>query len=65
MDSYLAALGDRVDDAERLRLRVAAYEVISLMRMALHSWRQIKPARIENAVAILEEQIACLPQLDY
>jgi thiamine kinase-like enzyme len=63
--TYVAAMGDRLEDAERLRVRVSVYAIISLMRMALHSWRQIKPARLENAITILEEEIACLPQLDY
>jgi thiamine kinase-like enzyme len=65
LEMYIAAMGDRLEDAERLRVRVSTYTIVSLMRMALHSWRQIKPARLENAIAILEEEIACLPQLDY
>ena len=41
------------------------YEVVSLMRMALHSWQQVKPARLENALAVLHEAMDRLPQLDY
>jgi thiamine kinase-like enzyme len=63
--TYVATMGDRLEDADRLRVRVSVYAIVSLMRMALHSWRQIKPARLENAITILEEEIACLPQLDY
>jgi ABC-type multidrug transport system ATPase subunit len=65
LDSYIAAAGDRLEDVERLRVRAAVYEIVSVMRMALHSWQQIKPERLENALAVLEERIACLPQLDY
>ncbi|HEX9438570.1 MAG TPA: ABC transporter transmembrane domain-containing protein, partial [Roseiflexaceae bacterium] len=65
LDAYIAAAGDHLEDAERLRVRVSVYEIVSLMRMALHSWQQIKPARLENALAVLEEEIACLPQLNY
>ena len=35
------------------------------MRMALHSWQQLKVARMENAIAVLEEELAALPELDY
>ena len=65
LDAYIAAAGDRLEDEERMRVRVSVYAVVSLLRMALHSWRQIKPARIENAIAVLEEELACLPQIDY
>jgi thiamine kinase-like enzyme len=63
--AYLEAMGPRIEDAERLRVRAMVYQVISLLRMALHSWQQIKPARIENAVAVLQETLDALPQLDY
>ena len=65
LQTYIAAMGDQIEDAERLRVRVSVYEVVSLIRMALHSWQQIKPARLENVLAVLEEQLAALPQLDY
>jgi thiamine kinase-like enzyme len=65
LDAYSAAMGDRVEDQEWLKVRVSIYKIVSLMRMALHSWQQIKPARIENAIAVLEEEITCLPQLNY
>jgi thiamine kinase-like enzyme len=63
--AYIAAMGPRVEDAERLRVRAMIYQVVSLLRMALHSWQQIKPARIENAIAVLQETLDALPQLDY
>jgi thiamine kinase-like enzyme len=65
LQAYVAANRDWRDDAERLRVRAAIYTVVSLLRMALHSWQQMKTARIENVLAVLEEEIACLPQLNY
>ena len=46
-------------------MRASVYQVISLLRMALHSWQKLKGTRIENVIAVLEEEMACLPQLDY
>jgi thiamine kinase-like enzyme len=65
MNTYIASMGDRVDDEERLRVRVATYQVISLLRRALRSWQKFKGSRLENALALIEEEMACLPQLDY
>jgi len=65
MSTYMAAMGGRVDDAERLRVRVAVYQMISLLRRALRSWQKFKGSRLENALALIEEEMACLPQLDY
>lgn len=65
LSTYIAAAGDQIEDAERLRIRASVYEVVSLMRMALHSWQQLKVGRLENAIAVLEEAMVRLPQLDY
>jgi ABC-type multidrug transport system fused ATPase/permease subunit len=65
LDAYIATAGEQIEDAERLRIRVSVYEVVSLMRMALHSWQQLKATRLENAIAVLEEAMVRLPQLDY
>ncbi|HEU5015824.1 MAG TPA: ATP-binding cassette domain-containing protein [Roseiflexaceae bacterium] len=65
LQTYIASAGEQIEDAERLRVRASVYEVVSLMRMALHSWQQLKVARLENGIAVLEEQLATLPQLDY
>ncbi|HEU5085896.1 MAG TPA: hypothetical protein VFT99_00580, partial [Roseiflexaceae bacterium] len=62
---YIAATGQSGADDEQLRVRTSVYEVISLLRMALHSWRQLKPARLELAVAVLQDAIKQLPELDY
>jgi ABC-type multidrug transport system fused ATPase/permease subunit len=65
METYLAATGERVEDADRLRVRVSVYKVISMLRRTMRSWQKLKGSRTESALAILEEEIACLPQLDY
>jgi len=46
-------------------VRVAVYQMISLLRRALRSWQKFKGSRLENALALIEEEMACLPQLDY
>jgi hypothetical protein len=63
--TYLAAMGHRVEDAERLQVRVAVYQMVSLLRRALRSWQKFKPSRLENALALIEEEMQRLPQLDY
>jgi hypothetical protein len=39
-----------------------AYETVSLVRIAVHSWQQLKPARTADVLSVLEEQ-ASLPAL--
>jgi hypothetical protein len=65
MDAYLAAAGDRVEDVDRLRVRISVYKIISLLRRTMRSWQKFKGSRTASALAILEEEIACLPQLEY
>jgi thiamine kinase-like enzyme len=65
MRTYLATLGNRIEDAERLRVRVAIYQMISLLRRALRSWQKFKPSRLEHALALIEQEMQRLPQLDY
>jgi thiamine kinase-like enzyme len=65
MSSYLVAMGDRIEDVERLRVRVAIYQVISLLRHAVRSWQKFKTGRLENALTLIAEEIARLPRLDY
>jgi thiamine kinase-like enzyme len=65
MHTYLSAMGGRVEDAERLRVRVAVYQTVSLLRRALRSWQKFKGSRLESALALIEEEMAYLPQLDY
>lgn len=50
-------------DAALLRSRVAAYEIICLIRMALHGWQKLKGERMLYALQLTEERIACLTQV--
>src|SRR6266545_1839696 len=63
--SYIAASGDPQVDADLLRARVPVYELISLLRLALHSWQKLKGSRLENVLSIIEERASCLPQHSY
>lgn len=63
--SYVAVAGDQLEDEERLHVRVAVHEAVTLLRMVLHSWQVIKVSRIEHVIAVLEERLAALPQLSY
>jgi hypothetical protein len=65
LQTYIATTSERLEDVDRLRIRVSVYTIVSLLRMALHSWQQLKIARMENVISVLEEEMACLPQLDY
>jgi hypothetical protein len=65
MDVYIEAAGTSLQNIEQLRLRVPVYEVVSLLRMAVHSWQKLKSSRLEYAVAMLEERVSCLPQLSH
>jgi hypothetical protein len=65
LDVYIEAASLSLQHIEQLRLRVAVYEVVSLLRMAVHSWQKLKSSRLEYAVTILEERLSCLPQLSH
>jgi ABC-type multidrug transport system fused ATPase/permease subunit len=41
-----------------LRERVAVYELVILLRMALNSWHQLKPARTKRILDVLEERMS-------
>jgi ABC-type multidrug transport system fused ATPase/permease subunit len=60
LDTYLALADVRREDEALLRRRVTIYELVSLLRIALHSWQKLKGTRIENVMAVLEERVACL-----
>ncbi|MFL5803280.1 MAG: phosphotransferase [Roseiflexaceae bacterium] len=61
LQAYIAAMGDQLEDEQRLRLRVPTYEIISLLRLGLHSWQKLKGSRLEYVISILEERVSCLP----
>ncbi|HEX9441646.1 MAG TPA: phosphotransferase [Roseiflexaceae bacterium] len=62
IQTYIAVVGDRLEDERRLHLRAQAYEIISLLRLALHSWQKLKGSRLEYVITILEERVSCLSQ---
>ncbi len=43
------------------RLRVALWETLDLFTNVLHSWTKAKPARLVNALSLLQHEIARLP----
>jgi hypothetical protein len=62
LQAYMAA-GDHLEDEALLRRRVPVYELVSLLRLALHSWQKLKGSRLEFVLTILEERVSCLAQL--
>jgi hypothetical protein len=60
--TYRAALDPALAGATHLPDRVAVYEIISLLRMALHSWQKLKGVRLEHVITLLEERTSCLPR---
>ena len=57
LDAYTTAAGLTLDhDRDALLQRAAAFQAVSLTRMALRSWLQLKVARLENILSVLEQQ---------
>jgi ABC-type multidrug transport system fused ATPase/permease subunit len=62
---YMVSMGNRLEDPERLRARVAVHQVFCLLHHALHDWQTFKSSRLESALALIKEEMAYLPQFDY
>ena len=62
LDTYIATAKAWIPDEELLRGRVAIYELVSLIRLALHSWEKMKGSRLKQTMALLEERIECQKQ---
>jgi len=58
--TYGRAAGYHGQQMVQLQERVAAYEIISLMRITLHSWQKMKGDRLQLVTDLLEERITCL-----
>ncbi|TMI00438.1 MAG: hypothetical protein E6H46_12505 [Betaproteobacteria bacterium] len=58
LDAYMVECGHGPGAREALRVRVQLYEMVSLLRLAFHSWRKFKPARLELAVGLIRGRIA-------
>ena len=63
LDTYIDTAKDWIPDEELLRGRVAIYELISLIRLTLHSWEKMKGSRLKQSMALLEERIECQRQI--
>jgi hypothetical protein len=58
--AYVQAAGVPRPEVPRLRDRIRLYEAARLVRICVHSWQQLKPARLSTALSVLEEESTCL-----
>jgi hypothetical protein len=63
LDTYIQVAKDWIPDEALLRGRVAMYELISLIRLTLHSWEKMKGSRLKQTMALLEERLECQQQI--
>ena len=63
LDTYIDVSKNRIADEGLLRGRVAIYELISLIRLTLHSWEKMKGSRLKQTISLLEERIECQKQI--
>jgi len=63
LDTYIDVSKDWIADDALLRGRVAIYELISLIRLTLHSWEKMKGSRLKQTISLLEERIECQKQI--
>jgi thiamine kinase-like enzyme len=63
LDAYMNASRGWIADEEVLRGRAAIYELIGLIRLALHSWEKLKVSRLKQALSLLEERIEWQKQI--
>jgi hypothetical protein len=63
LDAYIEGTQGWLEDEASLRARVQAYELITLIRFAVHSWQKLKGSRLELTLNLLEERVPCLKQL--
>jgi aminoglycoside phosphotransferase (APT) family kinase protein len=57
--AYVEAANLMPRDEARLRERAAAYELLSLVRLATHSWRKLKINRLGHIIHLIEERSRC------
>ncbi len=62
LDTYIDVSKAWIPDEALLRGRVAIYELISLIRLTLHSWEKMKGSRLKQTMVLLEERIECQKQ---
>ena len=63
LDTYVDASRGWIADEGQLRGRVAVYELISLIRLILHSWEKMKGSRLRQTILLLEERVECQRQI--
>lgn len=63
LDTYIETSKGWIADEALLRGRVAIYELISLIRLTLHSWEKMKGSRLKQTIPLLEERIECQKQI--
>ena len=63
LDTYIDVSKEWIPDEALLRGRVAIYELISLIRLTLHSWEKMKGSRLKQTIPLLEERIAWQKQI--
>ncbi|HLO31074.1 MAG TPA: phosphotransferase [Anaerolineales bacterium] len=63
LDTYIDVSKGWIADEALLRGRVAVYELISLIRLTLHSWEKMKGSRLKQTMSLLEERIECQKQI--
>lgn len=57
--AYVAAARHGDASGAAFRERVAAFEAVALIRLAVHSWQKLKPARLARVITLLEERLSC------
>ena len=57
LDTYIEVSKEWIPDEAQLRGRVAVYELISLIRLTIHSWEKMKGSRLKQTIPLLEERI--------
>ena len=63
LDTYIDASRAWIVDEGLLRGRVAIYELITLIRLTLHSWEKTKGSRLRQTIILLEERVESQRQL--
>ena len=63
LDTYIGVSKDWIPDEALLRGRVAIYELISLIRLTLHSWEKMKGSRLKQTIPLLQERIEWQKQI--
>jgi hypothetical protein len=63
LDTYIDVSKGWISDEGLLRGRVAIYELITLIRLTLHSWEKMKGSRLRKTILLLEERVECQRQI--